>query len=182
MDTESPTAGTVAAYVGRSRARARPEYSLRHRRGPWRDALRRRMLALADATAFALAAAAPSAVNGSAALWSLALIPLVILLAKGHGLYDQDHVRVRHLTVDESGRLFHWATLSVAGAAVLLTALPGEGLGAGTALAMWATLLVAAFVLRGTARALWQRFVPPERALVLGEGDLAAGVTRDLLL
>lgn len=160
----------------------RPAYSLLRRQGAWRDALRRRMLAAADAGAFLLAAAAVVAVEGSGTLWALTLLPVAIVLAKGHGLYDQDHVRIRHLTVDESGRLFYWATLSVAAVALVLGVLPVQSLEATLAVGMWAVLLVAAFLLRASARLLWRRFTPPERGLVIGEGELASAITRDLLL
>src|SRR3954452_5253738 len=104
---EPAAAGTVAGPGTRAARPApiRPQYSLLRREGAWRDALRRRMLALADVLAFVAATGGGVAIEGRAALWALALVPLLILLAKGQGLYDQDHVRIRHLTVDESGRL-----------------------------------------------------------------------------
>src|SRR4051812_19109408 len=132
----------------------RPAYSLLRRQGPWRDALRRRMLALADVLAFVAATALAVAVQGTGALWTLALLPVVIILAKGHGLYDQDHMRIRHLTIDESGRLFYWATLSISAVALEFALLPAESLDAVTALAMWGTMLGSAFVLRAWARLL----------------------------
>jgi exopolysaccharide biosynthesis polyprenyl glycosylphosphotransferase len=160
----------------------RPTYSLLRRQGPWRDALRRRMLALADALAFMAATGVAVADQGSDALWALTLLPVVAVLAKGHGLYDQDHVRIRHLTVDESGRLFYWVTLSMAVVALLFAVLPATSLDAMTAVGMGATMLVAAFTLRAWARLLWRRFTPPERGLVIGQGELARAVARDLVL
>jgi exopolysaccharide biosynthesis polyprenyl glycosylphosphotransferase len=140
------------------------------------------MLALADALAFLAATAVAVATQGSGALWALTLLPIVIVLAKGHGLYDQDHMRIRHLTVDESGRLFYWVTLSISAVALEFALLPSVSLDAVTAVSMWATMLGAAFVLRAWARLLWRRFTPPERGLVIGEGELARAVARDLLL
>jgi exopolysaccharide biosynthesis polyprenyl glycosylphosphotransferase len=180
---EPARAGMVAGPARTTRpAPARPEYSLLRREGAWRDALRRRMLALADMLAFVAATGVAVAAEGQAALWALALLPVLIFLAKGHGLYDQDHVRIRHLTVDESGRLFYWVTLSVAGVALLFAFLPDPALSALTGVGMWATMLVAAFMLRAAARLAWRRFTPPERGLIIGEGELALAVRRDLLL
>ena len=36
------------------------------------------------------------------AIWLLALLPIWILVAKLGGLYDADHLAMRHLTVDEA--------------------------------------------------------------------------------
>jgi exopolysaccharide biosynthesis polyprenyl glycosylphosphotransferase len=184
MDTKSLTAGTAAEHAQELPASRgeRPEYSLRRRQGPWRDALRRRMLAAADISAFLIAVATVSVLVGRNAAWAAALVPLVLLLAKGHGLYDQDHVRIRHLTIDESGRLFYWVTLTVAAVFLFLHLVKAVHPDAAVPLAMWGTLFVTAFALRAGARALWRKVAPPERAVVIGEGDLAHDVTRGLLM
>ncbi|HXV53826.1 MAG TPA: hypothetical protein VD765_11425, partial [Solirubrobacterales bacterium] len=66
----------------------------------WRDALRRRMLALADLVA-AAAASLFVASSSADAFWALVLLPVWVVFAKLIGLYDRDHVAIRHLTVDE---------------------------------------------------------------------------------
>src|SRR4051794_20029031 len=63
----------------------------------WRDALRRRMLALADLIA-AAGASMVIASSSADAFWALILLPAWILIAKLIGLYDRDHVAIRHLT------------------------------------------------------------------------------------
>ncbi len=158
-------------------------FSMRRREGPWKDALRRRMLAGADLVAalvsllvLALADSAP------AALWAALGLPVFILVAKAQGLYDRDHARLRHLTTDELGTLFYWATLSVAGVALGLSLLPVGAPDGEVALLMWATALGGAVTLRSLARALWRRIVPPERGLLIGDGELAEGVARKLAL
>ena len=151
----------------------------------WRDALRRRMLAGADLVAVVCAALAAGffAPGGAAtALWTAALAPAWLVLAKLRGLYDRDHVRVRHQTLDESSALFHWVALSSTGTTVILVTLPGNLLTVGAALAMGATAFCAAFALRALARALWRRLVPRERGLIVGSGKLASDFARKLAL
>jgi exopolysaccharide biosynthesis polyprenyl glycosylphosphotransferase len=155
------------------------------RRGFWKDALRRRMLATADLLAVRAAAAAAGLAVGEGSattLWIATLAPAWLLLAKLRGLYDRDHVRLRHTTLDESSALFHWVALCATGTGLILVALPGSLLTVGGALAMGATAFCAAFVLRALARVLWRRIVPPERGLIVGSGTLAEGFARKLAL
>jgi exopolysaccharide biosynthesis polyprenyl glycosylphosphotransferase len=161
----------------------RPVEATRLRGEFWKDALRRRMLASADLLAILMGAAATGLVADEAIALSIAATaPLWLLLAKVRGLYDRDHVRIRHLTLDESSALFHWVALCATGTALIVIALPGEKLSAAGALVMGATAFAAAFTLRVAARALWRRLVPPERGLILGSGRLADAFARRLEL
>src|SRR6185503_1817871 len=76
------------ATHGRPQAAPAPEeYSLLGRRGPWKDALRRRMLAVADSVTMIAAFSAAGAVEGQHfILWAVVLLPLWLLLAKVEGL------------------------------------------------------------------------------------------------
>ena len=66
----------------------------------WRDARRRRFLALADVCAAAIATSLVLIpLSGSA--WGLVTLPLWPLVAKLFGLYDHDHRALRHSTADE---------------------------------------------------------------------------------
>jgi exopolysaccharide biosynthesis polyprenyl glycosylphosphotransferase len=166
-------------------APARPPIVGAARRGFWKDALRRRMLATADLLAVLAAAAAAGLATGegtATTLWIASLAPAWPLLAKLRGLYDRDHVRLRHQTLDESSALFHWVALCATGTGLILVALPGSLLTVGGALAMGATAFCAAFALRALARMLWRRIVPPERGLIVGSGTLAEGFARKLAL
>ena len=83
----------------------------------WRDARRRRMLAVADV--MAAAAASVVAVAGVAyATWALLFLPVWILIAKLIGLYDRDHRSIRHLTLDELPSIAAGSGLGVAGLGV----------------------------------------------------------------
>ena len=115
-------------------------------------------------------------------LWGLITLPLWLVVAKMEGLYDADHPKIWHLTVDEAPAIFHWVTLSVAGTLFFIRALPDETLTVESAIALYVAALVSAFALRAAARMIWRRRVPPERALVLGSGALADAVARKLAL
>ena len=116
------------------------------------------------------------------ALWALLMLPLWLFVAKIEGLYDADHPKIWHLTSDEATTVFHWITLSVAATLFVIRALPDVTLTVESAGALYVTALVTAFLLRGAARAVWRRLVPPELALVLGDGKLADAVARKLAL
>ena len=115
-------------------------------------------------------------------LWAIVTLPVWLIVAKMEGLYDADHPKIWHLTVDEAPAIFHWVTLSVAGTLFFIRALPNETITIESAFALYFTALGTAFAYRAAARAWWRRRVPPERALVLGSGQLADAVARKLAL
>jgi exopolysaccharide biosynthesis polyprenyl glycosylphosphotransferase len=151
--------------------------------GARKDALRRRLLFTADVLTFLLAVGAMTLVEGTKdPLWALVTLPGWILVAKLEELYDADHPKIWHLTLDEAQNIFHWITLSVAATLFFIRALPDVTLTVNSAIALYVTALAAAFLLRAAARAIWRRMVPPEQALVLGSGALADAVARKLAL
>ena len=173
------------ATHGRPQAAPVPEeYSLFRRRGPWKDALRRRLLAVADTLTLIVAIAVAGVVEGhNFLLWVLPLLPIWLLLAKVEGLYDRDQPKIWYLTIDEAPALVHWVTVSVATTSLFMAAVLDAGwLSAKGAAVMWVSALVAAAALRSAARNLWRRMVPPERGLVIGSGQLASAVRRKLKL
>ena len=115
-------------------------------------------------------------------LWVLCTLPFWSVLAKIEGLYDADHPKIWHRTTDEAAPIFHWVTLSVAGMLFFIRVLPEETMTVEAAAAMYLTALGGAFALRAAARGLWRGLVPPERAVVLGSGQLADQVRRKLAL
>jgi exopolysaccharide biosynthesis polyprenyl glycosylphosphotransferase len=161
-----------------------PASERRERRDPWKDVLLRRLIAGADVVAVVAAGAVVAGTSAdplATGLAWVALLPLWVMVAKLHGLYDEDHVRIRHLTSDELSSLFHWATVSVAGASLLLTVGPID-ITAGTAVVAWAVTLAAAVALRQAARAGWRRLVSTERCVIVGDGQLADALRRKLAL
>ena len=147
----------------------------------WRDALRRRMLALADLAA-AAGASLVVASSSADAFWALALLPVWVLWAKLIGLYDRDHVAIRHLTVDELPALAAWAAAGVATLALVLPQTPAGQVGPSAALGAFVVAGAGGLVLRGLARWAWRRVTPPEVTAVLGDGDLAEMIRRKLEL
>ena len=141
------------------------------------------MLAAADVGAVLAVSVVAGLLEGaSAGVWTLATLPLWLVLAKLHGLYDRDHRTLRHLTVDELPSLASWAATGAVATKLLLLPTPAEWVGIAAALLVWGVAVAVAFTLRSLARAVWRRITPPERTLVLGSGALADATVRKLAL
>lgn len=141
--------------------------------------MRRRFLAIAD---LAAAVAAGTAVFPEAGLWGVALAPMWLVPAKLLGLYDRDHKVIRHLTVDEVAYLALWGLSGAALLAVVLPVVADAHLGSSQVGLVALVGFGATTALRGAARWLWRRVVPPERTALLGEGELAEITRRKLRL
>lgn len=179
-------AQTARASGASSAARYDPRpFSLLGRQGAWRDALLRRLLALADLGA-ALAGSVSLGFTSSGqvnhVLWSALVAPLWLVIAKVVGLYDRDQRSLRHLTVDELPRIFTWALAGTAGLALLLAVTPAGQLSAGAAVRVWVVATLGGFVLRAAARFLWRQVVPAERVFIVGAGALSRAARRKLEL
>ena len=151
----------------------------------WRDSLLRRLLAVADLITAALATAVILVGSGDAlpgALLALLVLPLWVLLAKLHGLYDRDHRAMRHLTVDELPGIVVWALSSTAATAVLVALTGGRSVSIWHGVYAWLVACTAGFVLRSLARYVWRRITPRERTLIVGTGPLADATRRKLHL
>ena len=155
---------------------------LARRYGP--EPLLRRMLAVADVLAVAVAAVFVGLWgNGPAAAFLLALsAPVWIVTAKLAGLYDRDQRTLRHLTVDELPWIVVWALTSTAVLTLLLVPFPALDLSGGDRLLVWGTALGLGFFFRASVRALWRRVTPPQRMLIVGDGPLAQALVRKLEL
>jgi exopolysaccharide biosynthesis polyprenyl glycosylphosphotransferase len=152
---------------------------------PWRgDPLRRRLLACADlftAACFATALWWFGGVAWWTVLWTLVALPLWLILAKLHGLYDRDHQALRHVTADEVPELFLWATTSSA-VTVLLGLAFRDTVTAMSVLGATGVALAVAAPGRVLARSLWRRIVPSARVVIVGESELAAAARRKIEL
>ncbi len=104
------------------------------------------------------------------------------MIAKLIGLYDRDHVAIRHLTVDELPALAAWAAAGVGLLALVLPQTPAGEVQPSSALAAWIVAAGSVLILRGGARWAWRRLTPPEVTAVLGDGDLAEMIRRKLEL
>ena len=100
-----PAPRAAVGGVGSRAAGAPPEPSPGARESRRRGALLRRLLALADWTALTASLFVVTAVSASTTVgtlfWAMLFSPVWILVFKLHGLYDNDHRRIRHSTLDE---------------------------------------------------------------------------------
>ncbi len=181
--TDRAQAETQVAPRPARREHAPPWPSLRGLGRQWQDALLRRMLALADSCGVILVAAAlPTFLGGDLqqGLWFAASLPLWIVLAKVHGLYDRDQRSLRHLTADEIPAIFMWALTGTAAVLLLMLLVPSDQIGVATGFRIWAIVGSAAFVFRGLMRWTWRRVTPAQEVLIVGEGPLADATRRKI--
>jgi lipopolysaccharide/colanic/teichoic acid biosynthesis glycosyltransferase len=146
----------------------------------WRDAQRRRLLALADCCAIAVAIAV--VLPPARAIWILAFLPVWLLIAKLAGLYDADHRAMRHLTVDEAPAIVGWGMIGAVAVGLLGGLTPAGALDIGELAAIAAVAMALDVALRTGARALWRATTPAERVMIVGSGSLAHAMRRKLTL
>jgi exopolysaccharide biosynthesis polyprenyl glycosylphosphotransferase len=147
-----------------------------------RDAVYRRLLAVADVTSATIALLVAVQGLGTDHLKPtlLVAIPLVIGVAKLQGLYDRDGLLINKTTLDEAPRLFQAATLYTLLVSLNDGLVIDGGLSPRQTLGMWAMLFTAAILGRTFARALARRVTATERVLVLGDADDARGLALKL--
>jgi exopolysaccharide biosynthesis polyprenyl glycosylphosphotransferase len=137
-----------------------------------RGALLRRLLALGDWTALVAALCAVTAATSSTDLadlfWAVLFSPSWILVVKLHGLYDNDHRRIRHSTLDEVPSLVSATVLGTLVLDALLAISPVGPLSPKSAIALGVGTLVGSFVLRGILRWVWHRATPMAIGIVVG--------------
>jgi exopolysaccharide biosynthesis polyprenyl glycosylphosphotransferase len=192
MSHEKSTTETAAPETGPSTAATEEADSEVVRRaleaaegsspGPrwWRDARRRRLLALTDCCSAALALAV--VLPPERAIWALAFLPVWVLVAKLAGLYDTDHRAIRHLTVDEAPAIVAWAVIGAAVVALLVQLTPAAAPDLGELAAIALIAAASDLLLRVGARAFWRASTPRERAMVVGRGGLAHAMRHKLAL
>jgi exopolysaccharide biosynthesis polyprenyl glycosylphosphotransferase len=165
----SRTAGPVGESPGADVARQR-------------GSMLRRMLAMGDwltllATLCAVTAATAETDVGTL-FWATLFSPVWVLVLKLHGLYDNDHRRIRHSTLDEISRLVSAAALGTLSLDGLLALSPVGPLGATSAIAVGIGALLGSFASRATVRFFWHRFGGTATGLVIGPAAAVAVVAR----
>jgi exopolysaccharide biosynthesis polyprenyl glycosylphosphotransferase len=149
-----------------------------------RGAILRRLLALSDwasliaGTSVSYLVVTSPPMKPSSIAWSAAFGPAWILVMKLHGLYDQDHRRIRHSTLDELPALFSAVVIGTVLVGVLTRFTPAPYI-SGTGLSI---LAVTAFVigasLRGLIRQIWHARRPPEKSALVGSGAAMRRLSR----
>ena len=140
-----------------------------------RDAVYRRLLAVADviAATAAFVIAIPVLGNDSLGIWTAALVAMVVPVCKLAGLYDRDEHLINKATLDEAPTLFRIAALYtllafLAGASIVDGDLSREQAGV-----LWGCLFFAMLLMRGLARRLAAAMVDAERCVILANAEAA---------
>src|SRR5215212_9449562 len=119
-----------------------------------------------------------SLASRSCSFWAATSVPLWLLLAKLHGLYDRDERVLHHLTVDELPSIAAWAVTGVAGTVAVLTLSPAPIPRLSAIVIATAVAGLAGVLLRAAARSLWRATTPPEGAMIVGSDGLARATRR----
>ncbi|MGE5527166.1 MAG: sugar transferase [Methanosarcina sp.] len=147
-----------------------------------RGAMLRRLLALGDWSALIASLFLVTAVSASTELgtlfWATLFSPVWVIVVKLHGLYDHDHRRIRHSTLDELASLVSASVLGVLTLDGLLSLSPVGPLSPKSAIAVGIGTLVGSFVMRGVIRFLWHRLTPMATGIVIGDARAVDVVSR----
>ncbi len=149
-----------------------------------RGALLRRLLAVGDwlalMAALCVATAATAATDIAMLFWATLFSPAWILVVKFHGLYDNDHRRIRHSTLDELPSLISASALGTLALDGLLALSPVGPLSAASAIIVGLGALAGSFVVRVVLRFLWHRLTGVSTGLMIGSPAAADLVARRL--
>jgi exopolysaccharide biosynthesis polyprenyl glycosylphosphotransferase len=147
-----------------------------------RGAFLRRLLALTDWTALAASLFVVTAVTSSTEVgtlfWAMLFSPVWILVVKLHGLYDNDHRRIRHSTLDELPSLVSATVVGVLVLDGLLALSPVGPFSPLSAIALGVGTLAGSFIGRGALRFLWHRLTPVATGIVVGPPDAVDVIAR----
>jgi exopolysaccharide biosynthesis polyprenyl glycosylphosphotransferase len=142
----------------------------------------RRLLAsgdwLAMVAALCIATLATSSANIATLFWAVLFSPVWVLVIKLHGLYDHDHRRIRHSTLDELPALVSASALGTLALDGLLALTPAGALTPSTAILVGLLAFAGSFLARGAVRFSWQRLTDVAVGLVIGPSDVAERVAR----
>jgi exopolysaccharide biosynthesis polyprenyl glycosylphosphotransferase len=147
-----------------------------------RGSLMRRSLATGDwltlvATLCIVTAASPKTDIGTL-FWAVMFSPVWVLVLKLHGLYDNDHRRIRHSTLDELSSLVSAAALGTLALDGLLALSPVGPLAASSAIAVGLGALIGSFASRAVLRFFWHRLTGAAVGLVVGPPSAVGVVAR----
>jgi exopolysaccharide biosynthesis polyprenyl glycosylphosphotransferase len=147
-----------------------------------RGSLLRRMLATGDwltmvATLCVVTAASPKTDVGTL-FWAAMFSPVWILVLKLHGLYDNDHRRIRHSTLDEISSLISAAALGTLALDGLLALSPVGPLAPSSAIAVGVGALLGSFASRAVLRFFWHRLAGAAAGIVVGPAAAVTVVAR----
>lgn len=147
-----------------------------------RGAMLRRLLACGDwaalAGALCLVTATTSTTDVATLFWAVLFSPAWILVVKLHGLYDNDHRRIRHSTLDELPSLVSASVLGTLVLDGLLALSPVGPLSPTSAILVGLFTVVGSFVARGVLRFLWHRLTGLAAGIAIGPAAAVDMVAR----
>ncbi len=147
-----------------------------------RGSLLRRMLATGDWVAviasLCLATALTSTTDIAVLFWATLFSPAWILILKLHGLYDNDHRRIRHSTFDELPSLLSASVLGTLALDGLLALSPVGPLSPDSAILVGVAGLAGCFGLRAVLRFFWHRLTGNAIGIVIGPAAAVDVVAR----
>jgi exopolysaccharide biosynthesis polyprenyl glycosylphosphotransferase len=182
-ETGSPSrASTPAPASGKPAKPARPGLVDSAEGSRQRGSQLRRLLAsgdwLAMVAALCIATLATSSANIATLFWAVLFSPIWVLIVKLHGLYDHDHRRIRHSTLDELPALVSASALGTLALDGLLALTPAGALTPSTAIMVGLLVFAGSFLARAAVRFSWQRLTDVAVGLVIGPSDVAERVAR----
>jgi exopolysaccharide biosynthesis polyprenyl glycosylphosphotransferase len=172
VPAQRPEQTEIATRLGLTGAEAS------RRRGP----LLRRMLATGDWLAvigsLCLATALTSTTDVAVLFWATIFSPVWLLILKLHGLYDNDHRRIRHSTFDELPALLSASALGTLALDGLLALSPVGPLSPDSAILVGVAGLAACFAERAVLRFLWHHLTGNAIGIVIGPAAAVDVVAR----
>jgi exopolysaccharide biosynthesis polyprenyl glycosylphosphotransferase len=147
-----------------------------------RGALLRRLLAAGDWVALfgvlCVATATTSTTDVAVLFWAVMFSPAWILVIKLHGLYDNDHRRIRHSTLDELSSLISASALGTLALDGLLALGPTGPLSPQSAILVGIVAFLGSFLARGVLRFCWHRLTGFAAGVVIGPVEAIGVVAR----
>jgi len=147
-----------------------------------RGALLRRLLALGDwgslLAVLCFVTASSSSTNVGDLFWAVLFSPSWVIVVKLQGLYDNDHRRIRHSTLDELPSLVTASVLATLVLDGLMAISPAGPLSPAAAIGVGVGTFLLSFVLRGTLRFLWHHLTDQATGLVIGPARAVDMVAR----
>ncbi|HEX5989497.1 MAG TPA: exopolysaccharide biosynthesis polyprenyl glycosylphosphotransferase [Solirubrobacterales bacterium] len=147
-----------------------------------RGALLRRLLALGDwgslLASLCIVTATTTATDVGVFFWAVLFSPSWVIVVKLHGLYDNDHRRIRHSTLDELPSLISATVLGTLVLDALLALSPAGPFSPASAIAVGVGAFLIGFVLRGIIRFGFHRLTGQATGLVIGPAKAVDMVAR----
>lgn len=141
-------------------------------------------MAAADWTALMIALVATTVITEGLRLdslfWAAVFSPGWILVVKLHGLYDKDHRRIRHSTLDELPNLISATAIFALLLQGLLSLSPSGSVAASSVILLGVLLTASCFLLRIVVRYWWHGRMATSLGIVVGSPESAAMIARRL--